>query len=214
MFAAQCSRRMKLRVFLLCTLLAIAAQTTPPIAITSPTSGAFLRGLMTITGTAQADNFLSAQLDFGYASDSTGTWFTLQTFSQPMQDSALATWDTASITDGDYILRLRVNLGDGTSQEVTVPVRIQNDTPIVTPTATALPPTATPEDVFVAQIPTPFLLAASPTSTDVPRPTPTALPTNPVSLNQSEIYSSLGRGALVIVGLFIFSGILLRLRRS
>ena len=207
-------RLMRLRFLLLFTLMTIAAQTTPPIVITSPTSGAFLRGLVTITGSATADNFLSAQLDFAYASDSTGTWFTLQTFSQPVQDSALATWDTTSITDGDYVLRLRVNLGDGTSQEVTVPIRIQNDTPIVTPTATVLPPTATPEDVFVAQIPTPFLLAASPTSTDIPRPTPTALPTNPVSLNQSEIYSSLGRGALVIIGLFIFAGLLLRLRRS
>lgn len=213
-------RSMKRWLFLLFTLMTIAAQTTPPIAITSPTSGAFLRGQVTITGTATADNFLSAQLDFGYASDitpaggSTGTWFTLQTFSQPVQDSTLATWDTTTITDGDYILRLRVNLGDGTSQEVTVPVRIQNDTPIVTPTATSLPPTATAEEITGAEIPTPFLLAASPTPTDVPRPTPTALPTNPVSLNQSEIYSSLGRGALVIIGLFIFSGILLRLRHN
>ncbi len=205
---------MKLRLLLLPILLLIAAQTTPPIAITSPTSGAILHGLVTITGTTQVDNFASAQLDFGYASDTTGTWFTLQTFSQPVQASTLATWDTTSITDGDYILRLRVTLGDGTTQEVTVPIRIQNDTPLVTPTITALPPTATPEDVFGVQLPTPFLLAASPTPTDVPRPTPTALPTNPVSLNQNEIYSSLGRGALVIIGLFIFSGLLLRLRRS
>src|ERR1044071_8059953 len=138
---------LKLQLFLLFALLTIAAQTTPPIAITSPTSGAFLRGSVTITGTATADNFLSAQLDFGYASDSTGSWFTLQTFSQPLQDSTLATWDTTSITDGDYILRLRVNLGDGTSQEVIVPIRIQNDTPIVTPTVTALPPTATAEEI-------------------------------------------------------------------
>ncbi len=205
---------MKLRLLLLPILLLIAAQTTPPIAITAPTSGAILHGLVTITGTTQVDNFASAQLDFGYASDSTGTWFTLQTFSQPVQDSTLVTWDTTTITDGDYILRLRVTLGDSTSQEATVPIRIQNDTPIVTPTITSLPPTATPEDIFGAQLPTPFLLAASPTPTDVPRPTPTALPTNPVSLNQNEIYSSLGRGALVIIGLFIFSGLLLRLRRS
>jgi hypothetical protein len=37
---------------------------------------------------------------------------------------------------------------------------------------------------------------------------------NPVSLNQAEIYTSLGRGALVIIGLFAFAGIILRLRRS
>jgi hypothetical protein len=48
----------------------------------------------------------------------------------------------------------------------------------------------------------------------VPRATPTALEPNPVSLTQNEIYASLGRGALVIVGLFIFSGVLIRVRRS
>jgi hypothetical protein len=62
-------------------------------------------------------------------------------------------------------------------------------------------------------VPTPFLLAASPTPTEVPRPTPTALPLNPASLAQDEIYASLGRGALVILGLFVLAGILLRVRR-
>jgi len=73
-------------------------------------------------------------------------------------------------------------------------------------------PTATAESVFV-QIPTPFLLAASPTPTEVPRATPTVLPTNSAALNQSAIYTSLGRGALVIIGLFIFAGLLFRIRR-
>jgi hypothetical protein len=62
-------------------------------------------------------------------------------------------------------------------------------------------------------IPTPFLLAASPTPTDQPRPTPTALPPNPASLEQSEIYLSLGRGALVMMGLFAIGGLIVRLRR-
>ena len=75
-------------------------------------------------------------------------------------------------------------------------------------------PTATLEEFVSVQIPTPFLLAASATPTEVPRPTPTPLPPNPVALSQSEIYASLGRGALVIIGLFAFSGIALRLRRS
>jgi hypothetical protein len=65
----------------------------------------------------------------------------------------------------------------------------------------------------VALIPTPFLLAASPTPTDLPRPTPTALPPNPVSLGQNQIYTSLGRGALVILGLFALAGLIVRVRR-
>jgi hypothetical protein len=203
-------RLMETKLFLPFVLLLLAAQDSPPIAITFPLPGDALRGEVTITGTTDNPNFLSAQLDFSYASDATGTWFSLQTSSQPITDSALAVWNTASISDGDYILRLRVNFLDNTSQEITVPITIQNDVPFSTPTVVA---TFTPNTVEV-QIPTPFLLAASPTPTAPPRPTPTALPTNPASLAQTAIYASLGRGALVIIGLFIFSGLIIRLRRS
>ena len=73
-------------------------------------------------------------------------------------------------------------------------------------------PTSTPEAETIL-IPTPFLLAVSPTPTKPPRPTPTPLPTNPVSLAQNQIYFSLGRGALVIIGLFALAGLILRVRR-
>ena len=125
-----------------------------------------------------------------------------------MFDSPLYTWDTTNITDGNYILRLRVFLGDGTFQEVTVPITIQND---AQPTPTTAP-TATPQEETIL-VPTPFLLASSPTPTDVPRATPTPLPTNPVSLDQNTVFSSFGRGALVILGMFALAGLILRIRR-
>jgi hypothetical protein len=201
-------RLMKLYFLSLFILLLAAAQESPPIAITSPAPDEILRGQVTITGKVDVPSFVSVQLDFAYASNPTNTWFTIQTFSQPPADSTLATWDTTSITDGDYVLRLRVNFEDGTFQEVTVPIKIGND---VLPTPT-LEPTTTSEPETVL-IPTPFLIAASPTPTDVPRPTPTALPANPVSLGQNQVYASLGRGALVILGLFALAGIIIRVRR-
>ena len=201
-------RSMKLRLISLLVLILVAAQTSPPVAITSPAPEEVLRGPVTITGKVDVPSFVSAQLDFAYASNPTNTWFIIQTFVPPLVDSTLATWDTTSITDGDYILRLRVNLEDGTSQEVTVPVKIGNDA-LPTPT---LAPTATPQPDVVL-VPTPFLVAASPTPTEVPRPTPTALPTNPAALGQTQIYASLGRGALVILGLFALAGIIIRVRR-
>ena len=199
---------MKLRFLLLLILFLVAAQDAPPLAITSPAPDELLRGQVTVTGKLDFPGFLSAGLDFAYASDPTGTWFNIQSFAQPLADSTLAVWDTTSITDGDYVLRLRVNFEDGTSQEVTVPIKIGNDllpTPTPEPTATLEPD--------VALIPTPFLLAASPTPTELPRPTPTALPPNPVSLGQNQIYTSLGRGALVILGLFALAGLIVRVRR-
>jgi hypothetical protein len=201
-------RSMKLRLISLLVLILVAAQVAPPVAITSPAPDEVLRGPIMITGKVDVPGFVSAQLDFAYASDPTNTWFTIQTFTQPPVDSTLATWDTTSITDGDYVLRLRVNLADGTAQEVTVPIRIGNDA-LPTPT---VEPTATPQPDVVL-IPTPFLLGASPTPTEVPRPTPTALPTNPVALGQTQIYASLGRGALVILGLFALAGMIIRVRR-
>jgi len=199
---------MKLRFSLFLVLFLVAAQEAPPVAITSPASDELLRGQVTLTGRLDVPSFLSAGLDFAYASDPTGTWFNIQSFSQPLTDSTLAVWDTTSITDGEYVLRLRVDFEDGTFQEVTVPVRVGNDVlPPPTPE-----PTATPEPDAVL-IPTPFLLAASPTPTDLPRPTPTALAPNPVSLAQNQIYTSLGRGALVILGLFALAGLIVRVRR-
>lgn len=201
---------MNLRFSLLVVLLLVAAQDAPPITITSPAPDELLRGQVSITGKIEVPSFLSAQLEFAYASNPTNTWFTIQAFSQPMTDSTLFVWDTTSITDGDYVLRLRVNFEDGTSQEVTVPIKIGND---VLPTATPEPTAAqTPEPATIL-IPTPFLLAASPTPTDLPRPTPTPLPPNPVSLGQNQIYTSLGRGALVILGLFALAGLIVRVRR-
>jgi hypothetical protein len=167
-----------------------------------------LRGEVTVTGKIDVPTFQSAQLEFAYASNPTNTWFTIQAFSQPVAESTLAVWDTTSITDGDYVLRLRLTFEDGTLQEVTVPIKIGND---VLPTPTP-EPTATPEPE-TALIPTPFLLAASPTPTKEPRPTPTALPSNPVALGQNQIYASLGRGALVILGLFALAGLIVRVRR-
>ena len=199
---------MKLRYTLFLVLFLFAAQDVPPLAITSPAPDEVLRGQVTITGKMDFPGFLSAGLDFAYASDPTGTWFNIQTFLQPLTDSTLAVWDTTSITDGDYVLRLQVSFEDGSVQEVTVPVRVGND---LQPTPTP-EPTATPEPDAVL-IPTPFLLAASPTPTDLPRPTPTALPTNPASLGRNQIYTSLGRGALVILGLFALAGLIVRVRR-
>ena len=199
---------MKRRLSLLLVLCLLAAQDAPPVAITSPVPDELLRGQVTITGRLDVPGFVSAQLDFAYASNPTDTWFNIQSFSQPLTDATLAVWDTTSITDGDYVLRLRVNLADGTLQEVTVPIKIGND---VLPTATP-EPTSTLEAETVL-IPTPFLLAASPTPTDLPRPTPTALPTNSASIGQNAVYASVGRGALVILGLFALAGLLIRARR-
>ena len=117
-----------------------------------------LQGVVTIRGSSNETGFLSAEVDFTYAGDTTGTWFLIATDSQPVDSSTLATWDTTTITDGDYNLRLRVILSDGTHLDVIIPnLRVRNYTPIETPTPapTAVQPTLTPT---ITLTPTPFHL--------------------------------------------------------
>jgi hypothetical protein len=181
-----------------------------PASISSPQAGDTIRGQVEIAGKMTVLNFSTAELAFKYASDSTDNWFTIQTFPQPVADSALAVWDTTTLTDGDYNLRLRIFLLDGTFQDVIISdLKIRNDTPEPTqfvPTETALPQ-------FSAATSLPAL--NQPTSTAIITfPSSTPLPANPASVTTTSIYSTFARGALIVLVLFIFFSLILRLRKN
>jgi len=184
----------------------------PAIAITSPQNGEALRGVVEIQGRMEAPNFASAELAFAFASDTGGNWFPLQTFSQPVAGIPIAAWDTTSITDGDYTLRLRVFLQDGTFQDALVTgLRVLNDQPL--PTST---PTAT-EIVFnfqpLNQTPLPGPLEPTPTAF-LSFPTSTPLPANPASLTAESIFKIFWQSAAAILFLFVFFSLILRLRKN
>ncbi|MBI5842637.1 MAG: hypothetical protein HZB19_21310 [Chloroflexi bacterium] len=176
-----------------------------PVAIITPQFGETLRGQVNVTGNINVTNFVSAELAFTYTSDLTGTWFTIQTFPAPVLDSALATWDTTMLTDGDYTLRLRVNLQDGSFQEVLVTdLKLRNDIPLPTETSTPAP------DAVPTFPPPTSTLAPAPVLPTYPTPTP--LPTNSASLTTPSIYSNFRDGALLTLVLFFVVGLSLRLR--
>lgn len=187
-----------------------------PITVASPKSGETLRGQVNILGNMNVTNFASAELSFAYVSDPTSTWFTIQTFSSPLPVGAgegtkdvLAVWDTTTLTDGDYSLRLQVNLQDGSFQEFLVKdLKILNDVPVPTDT-----PTPTSQPASVTETPLPTVTSAPATARPI-FPTPTPLPVNPASLTTPFIYSTLGRGALITLVLFFMMGAFFRLRRS
>ena len=198
-------------VFALLVPQPVSAQSEPTIRIISPASGEVLQGLVDIKGTSAVEGFFTSELSFAYASDATNTWFLIYGTDAAVTEGLLAVWDTNLVTDGDYDLRLRVTMQDGTLVETFVTgLRIRNQTPTETTTPE---PTFTPEPLdtptFTALPPTP---QPAPTSTRLP--TPTALAPNPVAVTEPEIYSSLGRGILVTLLAFILVGILIRLRRS
>jgi len=111
--------------------------------ITSPLEGALLTGLIPITGSATHPQFTRYELAFGYSPNPTDTWFSLQApATSQVINEVLAVWDTTKITDGLYVLRLRVFYGEGAYLETFVAnVRVQNSTPAA---PTLPPPTAGP----------------------------------------------------------------------
>ncbi|MEZ0396405.1 MAG: hypothetical protein ABWK53_08275 [Anaerolineales bacterium] len=187
------------------------AQTQTPV-VTVPQAGQVLQGMVTILGSSAVENFLAFEVAFAYAGDSTGTWFLIAASSQPVSDGVLAVWDTTAITDGEYDLRLRVFLNDGSALDVIVAgLRVRNYTPLDTPTPTATPPPTETPVLLTPVLPTatPF-----PTATPSPFPTPTLLPTNPAVLPTVEVYRSAAYGALLVLSVFSLLGVYSLLRRK
>jgi hypothetical protein len=188
----------------------VRAQEELQFTISSPTDGQIVQGLVSITGTATILGISSYELAFAYDDDPTQTWFVLVSSSQPVFEGELGAWDTTTLTDGDYNLRLRVFLLDGSVQETTVPgLRVRNYTAVPTSTLT---PTATAVVLFAA--PTAQLIAPAPATATPALPTPTSLPPNPAGLQEASISWALGRGAILALVLFLGFGLLLRLRRE
>jgi hypothetical protein len=188
----------------------VLAQAGTDLAIISPETGQIVQGLVIVTGTVTVLGFSSYELSFAYMDDPTGTWFTLQNSSLPVFEDELGSWDTTTLTDGDYSLRLRAFLLDGSMQETTVSdLHVRNYTAVPTSTATA---TATAFAEFAA--PTAQLIAPEIATATPVHPTPTPFPPNPAGLELPSISWALGKGAILALLLILGVSLILRLRRE
>lgn len=175
------------------------ATITPLVMVQSPTAGQALQGIVPILGDLTAVDFSSAELLFSYADNPTGTWFLIQSISQMPEGGTLAQWDTTTISDGVYTLRLVLRLADGSEVEQSVSgLRVRNYTPIETETPTPSTPTVAP---VIVGTPT-----TTPTATPLP-PTTTPFPQNPAQLTSEQYRESFGKGALAVFGFFALMGI-------
>jgi hypothetical protein len=194
------------KLFFLCIFAAVAvrpaaAQTSLEPVITTLQAGDVLQGISTINVSNNLSGFTSSEVAFAYTGDPTGTWFLIAQNNQPIDDGTLATWDTTTISDGNYILRLRVFLSDGSFHDATVPnLRVRNYTPIETPT-----PAPTPLQATVIPTDTPTI---------TPYPTPTTLPKNPAILTPTDVSISIGYGGVAAVIILVLVGFYLWLRRK
>ncbi|NLG71187.1 MAG: hypothetical protein GX495_03955 [Chloroflexi bacterium] len=175
---------------------------TPASAVIyTPVSGQALQGKVPIEGFSALEGFLSAEISFTYAQEAEETWFSILRSKDPVPGGLLAEWDTTTISDGLYTLRMVIHLADGTSQTVLVEnLRVRNYTPVETSTPSPSPgvtvtqtgPTATP--------------TSRPTLTPLPQIS-TPLPPNPAEITPEEIRLNLSKGALAAGGMFALIGL-------
>jgi uncharacterized protein YgiM (DUF1202 family) len=163
-------KRMRPLILLTLALIALmpmtaSAQTTPaasnPLAnITYPPPIYVLSGQFPIIGSANLPNMLNYFIEFRPISEdvtqiSTASWAPATVPSRrAVQDDVLGVWDTTTVEDGAYEIRLTVNVRGGQPvQHVVTPLRVENNprfggrVPLATPTPTITPTpaaTATP----------------------------------------------------------------------
>ena len=115
-------------------------------AITAPTEGQELQGVVTITGSANHPDFDRFELAFGPEPNPNDAWQVFTTVQQPVANNVLGVWDTGSVGDGTYSLRLRVVRKDSNYDEAFVRgLRVANQQPVSPPTSSAPEATFPPE---------------------------------------------------------------------
>ena len=111
--------------------------------ILSPIPGNVVAGNVQVIGSASHPQFLQYQLEYGPDPNPNNLWFQITGAVQsPVSNGLLGIWNTTTINDSLYQLRLRVFLRDGSNWgNVSVNnIRVQNQAPTAVPTNTPVIP--------------------------------------------------------------------------
>lgn len=188
--------------FVLAGWFALVQQTTPAPALDRPLPGEAVQGVVLIQGSSAVEGFASAQVEFRYEGGSGETWFLIQDQIPAIESGTLASWDTTTITDGIYRIRLRVLRQDGNIIVVEVAgVRVRNYTAVETNTPAMMPETT--HQPTATQTATPVVI----------RSTPTPMPPNSISVTGTELRGSALAGLGVVAALFLLLIIYRAVRR-
>ena len=202
--------------------------------ITKPTSNSVIQGSVEIRGSADHPSFQFYIIEYSPEPVSGDQWHIVgQIQESPVVNGLLERWDTTSIADGSYTLRLRVVRLDGNYSEYFVQqVVISNSQPIPTDTPTGEAITVTATSPYIVLTPTSTPLPATPTikvdqpvvETPTPRPlVPTSPPLEDPDSKSTFIPSVIGfsftplrsaclYGAGIMLSVFLLFGFLAALR--
>jgi hypothetical protein len=166
--------------------------------IDTPRPGDVLQGVIKIKGSTDVTDFQSSDIAFKYENDQSDTWYLIDQSQEKVKGGVLASWDTTTIADGAYRLRVVVNQSDNHSVDTVVSdLRVRNYTPVET---------NTPEPANGVG---PQTTAVLPTATQSIRPTSTDLPANPAQVSTVRFSFSLVQGIIYSGVFFVLLGIYL-----
>lgn len=122
----------------------------PTLNIASPAEGATIDGQnFSITGQVIADNLAQYIVEYAPAGTNNFQQIAVSNQQQTTPNAVLTTWDTTSVPDGGYTLRLRAQRSGGGNAAILRNFQIDNPDPTPTPTPTITPmPTFTPIPSF------------------------------------------------------------------
>ncbi|MBN2086572.1 MAG: hypothetical protein JW748_15250 [Anaerolineales bacterium] len=175
---------------------AASSQADEVLRIDLPAANTTVSGIVEIRGAAAAPGMMRFRVEFGYDPDPTKTWFLIFEGTEPVPDGQLALWDTTSIREGEYALRLAAFFADGSMQEmITRGVRVRRDDP---PAATSSPEAVT----AIASEPGAYARAAA----GFPAPTAVfdAKPALSMGTAPLQKIAFLGGAALTVAGFGLF----------
>jgi hypothetical protein len=194
-----------IRIALLVLLFFLGSASAQPVSepeIEVPESGQALQGVVSISGSTGIPGFQSSELAFSYDMDPTSSWFILYEGQTPIERGEITDWDTTTITDGNYRLRLRVYLVGGEAVETLAEgLRVRNYSPVET---------ATPEQLATVVV---EATATQPAPTRAALLTPTPLPPNPALVTHQNLQASFVQGILITLAVFGIIGLYLALKR-
>ncbi len=172
--------------------------------ILSPVKEDYLQGVVTVSGGMDVEGFLSYEVAFAYEGIplTQQSWFSVRRDVNQVQKGVLALWDTTTITDGEYQLRVTVQLEGGKQVETVVRrLRVSNYSPI--------PAAAAPGNQTTPKANLPALAEA---------PSPVELPPNPAELTRDDLEAGIVSGLvgvlILLAGLGAYAGLRRLLRNK
>jgi hypothetical protein len=189
--------------------------------ITSPQNNAIIRELVSIQGSATHPQFQFYKVEYAREPVTDDNWVIIGAIhEEQIVDSQLEVWDTTSVPDGSYTLRLRVVRLDGNYSEYSVVQVVvanaqptETPTPAETPTSTVTPTPLPPTPTIVIEQPAlPTRGVVTPLPTQItPLPTPSE-DTASLSLDVTPLQTACLYGAGISLALFLLIGFMAALR--